>query len=229
MRYGPARWQNLLPLGALVWLLVFLPSAEALAAERYTDKQLDALETRVGKMYWVRSQDGKLPEFFTAPSAKAAILTPGQNESFEVLELYGRAKDDPYYKIKLNSGKVAYIPPEQFLEQFNLTIVSIDPLADEKRRADEQSKEEKSRVDWINSQPWSAQVKQAAINKQPTPGLNTAEVKRILGEPRRVTKLRGPTKTNEEHWFYPDGTVLIFSNGLLSRTERRTDGKATTN
>jgi hypothetical protein len=33
------------------------------------------------------------------------------------------------------------------------------------------------------------------------------------------------TKNPEEQWFYPDGTVLIFTNGLLSRTERRTDGK----
>jgi hypothetical protein len=63
-------------------------------------------------------------------------------------------------------------------------------------------------------------VKQAAINKQPTPGLNTGEVKRVMGAPRRVTKVRGLSKTSEEHWFYPDGLILIFNNGLLSRIDK---------
>src|SRR5258705_186102 len=76
------------------------------------------------------------------------------------------------------------------------------------------------KIFWIKSQPWSPAVKEAAIKKQPTPGLNTAEVKRVLGAPRRVTKLRGLTKVAEEHWFYPDGSVLIFNNGLLTRTEK---------
>jgi len=219
-----SRCRNLLSV-AVICMLCFLPSANALAAGQYTDKQLEAFETRVGKIYWVRSQDGKLPAFLSAPSPEAARFTPAQNESFEVLELYGRANKEPYYKVKFDSGKLAYIRPEEFHEQFNLTITSIDPLANERRHAEEQSKAEKERVEWINSQPWSSQVKQAAVNKQPTPGLNTAEVKRILGEPRRITKLRGATKNAEEQWFYPDGTVLIFSNGLLSRTERRTDEK----
>ncbi|HEX7232083.1 MAG TPA: hypothetical protein VF452_16905, partial [Candidatus Binatia bacterium] len=141
-------------------------------------------------------------------------------------ELYGRANKEPYYKVKFDSGQVAYIGPEQFHEQFNLTITSIDPLANERRRAEEESKAEKERVEWINSQPWSPQVKQAAVNKQPTPGLNAAEVKRILGDPRRITKVRGATKNvTEEQWFYPDGTILIFTNGLLSRAERRTEAE----
>jgi len=63
-------------------------------------------------------------------------------------------------------------------------------------------------------------VKEAAIKKQPTPGLDAAEVKRVLGPPRRVTKVRGAIKVSEEHWFYPDGSVLIFNNGLLSRIEK---------
>jgi hypothetical protein len=216
--------RNLLSV-AVICVLCFLASANALAAGQYTDKQLEAFETRVGKIYWVRSQDGKLPAFLSTPSSEAARFTPAQNESFEVLELYGRANKEPYYKVKFDSGKLAYIRPEEFHEQFNLTITSIDPLANEKRHAEEHSKAEKERVEWINSQPWSSQVKQAAVNKQPIPGLNTAEVKRILGEPRRITKLRGATKNAEEQWFYPDGTVLIFSNGLLSRTEHRTDEK----
>ena len=219
-----SRCRNLLSAG-VICMLCFLASANALAAGQYTDKQLEAFETRVGKIYWVRSQDGKLPAFLSTPSSEAVRFTPALNESFEVLELYGRANKEPYYKVKFDSGKLAYIRPEEFHEQFNLTITSIDPLANEKRHAEEQSKAEKERVEWINSQPWSSQVKQAAVNKQPTPGLNTAEVKRILGEPRRSIKLRGATKNAEEQWFYPDGTVLIFSNGLLSRIERRTDEK----
>ena len=218
------RCRNLLS-AAVICMLCFLASANASAAGQYTDKQLEAFETRVGKIYWVRSQDGRLPAFLSTPSSEAARFTPALNESFEVLELYGRANKEPYYKVKFDSGKLAYIRPEEFHEQFNLTITSIDPLANEKRHAEEQSKAEKERVEWINSQPWSSQVKQAAVNKQPTPGLNTAEVKRILGEPRRSIKLRGATKNAEEQWFYPDGTVLIFSNGLLSRIERRTDEK----
>ena len=221
------RCRNVLVIIAIVCMLYFPVAVSALAAGHYTDKQLEAFETRVGKIYWVRPQNGNMPSFLSAPSTQAATVTPAQNESFEIVELYGRANKEPYYKVKFDSGQLAYIPPEQFHEQFNLTITSIDPLANDKRRAEEQSKAEKERVEWINSQPWSPQVKQAAVNKQPTAGLNTAEVKRILGEPRRVTKLRGVTKIAEEQWFYPDGTVLIFSNGLLSRTERRTDGKTT--
>jgi len=217
-------YSNLLASSAMACMLWFPVSA--LAAGQNTDKQLEAFETRVGKIYWVRPQDGKMPIFLSAPSSQAATITPAQIESFEILELYGRANKEPYYKVKFDSGQLAYIRPEQFHEQFNLTITSIDPLANEKRRAEEDSKSEKERIEWINSQPWSPQIKQAAVNKQPTPGLNTAEVKRILGEPRRITKVRGVTKNaTEEQWFYPDGTVLIFSNGLLSRAEHRTDGK----
>jgi len=219
------RCRDLFAAGALLCTLCFPVAVTASAAGQYTDKQLEAFATRVGKIYWVRPQDGNMPTFLSAPSSQSATVKPAPNESFEILELYGRANKEPYYKVKFDSGQLAYIRPEQFHEQFNLTITSIDPLANEKRRAEEQSKAEKERVQWINSQPWSPQVKQAAVNKQPTPGLNTSEVKRILGEPRRITKLRGVTKTAEEQWFYPDGTVLIFSNGLLSRIEHRTDGK----
>lgn len=221
------RWRNFFSASVVVWILCFLVTANLLRAGQHTDKQLEAFETRVGKIYWVRPQDGNLPAFLGAPSSQAPRFTPAQNESFEILELFGRTSKEPYYKVKFESGQIAYITPEQFHEQFNLTITSIDPLADQKRRAEEQSKAEKDRVEWINSQPWSPQVKRAAVNKQPTPGLNTSEVKRILGEPRRITKLRGVTRNAEEQWFYPDGTVLIFSNGLLSRTERRIDGKNT--
>ena len=42
-----------------------------------------------------------------------------------------------------------------------------------------------------------------------------------MGAPLRVTKIRSPVKgLAEEHWFYAEGTVLIFHNGLLIKTDR---------
>ncbi len=173
----------------IVWMVLLTANATVTSSSQYTDKQLDALASRVGKIFWINPQSAKSPTFLSAPAANAATFNPGRNESFEITDLAGRANKDPY-------------------------------LADEKRHLDEQTSEETKRVDWIKSQPWSPAVKEAAIKKQPTPGLNTAEVKRVLGAPRRVTKLRGLTKVAEEHWFYPDGSVLIFNNGLLTRTEK---------
>ncbi len=204
----------------IVWMVLLTANATVTSSSQYTDKQLDALASRVGKIFWINPQSAKSPTFLSAPAANAATFNPGRNESFEITDLAGRANKDPYYKVKFDTGKVGYIRPEAFLEEFNETILSTDPLAGEKRHLDEQTSEETKRVDWIKSQPWSPAVKEAAIKKQPTPGLNAAEVKRVLGAPRRVTKLRGLTKVAEEHWFYPDGSVLIFNNGLLTRTEK---------
>ena len=138
-----------------------------------------------------------------------------------ITELTGRKQKNPYYAVKFDSGKVGYILPEQFHEGLNLTILSSDPRAGEKEKAEKQASEEKARVEWINSQPWSGAIKEAAIRKEPAPGLKTTEVKRIMGAPLRVNKLRSPVKgLNEEHWIYSGGTVLIFHNGLLIKTDR---------
>jgi hypothetical protein len=190
------------------------------ASHHYTDKQMDVLARRVGRTFWLYSPDGKLPAFVNAPTGGAAAFRPGLRESFVVTELTGRADKDPYYAVKFDSGKVAYIRPQFFHEALNLTILTADPFADEKAREKQRAAEEKSRVDWIKAQPWPQAVKEAAIKKQPTPGLTAAEVKRVFGSPQQVTKLRGPTKVSEEHWFYPDGTVLVMTNGLLTRTEK---------
>ena len=221
--HGPricaARTRGLLHAALLGLTLLFAPPT-VFAADRYTDKQLDALDDRVGKMFWLNPATEKMPSFLTDPTPNAATFQPTPKASFEITELTGRAAKDPYYKVKFDSGKIGYIRPEAFLEEFNATILSVDPQAGEKKLAEEQSAEEKKRLEWISSQPWSPQVKQAAINKQPTPGLNTGEVKRVMGAPRRVTKVRGLSKTSEEHWFYPDGLILIFNNGLLSRIDK---------
>lgn len=188
----------------------------AFAAGEYTDKQIDALTVRVGKIYWIKTVNGKGPLFLTAPMEKAATFRGEENQSFEITEVEGRANKNPYFKIKLASGKEGYIRPDAFLEEFNLTIVTTDPHANEKKQADEFAKEEKSRIEWIRSQPWSPAIKQASIKKEPVPGLTTSEIKRVLGAPSRVVKTRGPLKVSEERWYYPDGRVLTFHNELLS-------------
>ncbi len=214
-----ARARRVLGAAALGLALIFAAGAIS-AADRYTDKQLDALEARVGKMFWLNPALERTPSFLAEPRPNAATFQPSSKASFEITELTGRAAMDPYYKVKFDSGKIGYIRPDAFLDEFNAAILSVDPLANDKKLAEEQSVEEKKRVDWINSQPWSPQVKQAAIRKQPTPGLNAGELKRVMGAPRRVTKVRGTGKTSEEHWFYPDGLVLILNNGLLSRIDK---------
>jgi hypothetical protein len=40
-----------------------------------------------------------------------------------------------------------------------------------------------------------------------------------LCKPTRVTRIQAPQRFGEEHWFYADGSVLIFQNGLLIRIE----------
>jgi hypothetical protein len=199
----------------------FVTPTLAPASHHYTDKQMDALEARIGKTFWLNASEGRLPAFVNSPAANAAPLRPAEDDSFVITELTGRKAKNPYYAVKFESGKVGYIGPEQFFEALNVMILSSDPRADERERAEKKQGEEKARVEWINSQPWSGTVKEAAIRKQPVPGLKTNEVKRIMGAPLRVNKLRAPVKgLAEEHWFYPGGAVLIFHNGLLTKTDR---------
>ena len=209
-------------ISALLAVLLCCGSA-ALASNHYTDKQLEALAGRVGKTFWISGANDKAPSFLTEPSPGAATFRPGENDdSFEITELTGQKIKDPYYKVRFESGKVGYIRPETFHEEFNVKILSQDPHAGEKKKAEDQAIEEKKRLEWIKSQPWSPAVKAAAIKKQPTPGLNGAEVKRVLGAPTRVSKIRGAAKVaHEERWFYADGSVLTFHNGLLSSVEKR--------
>jgi hypothetical protein len=193
----------------------------AAIASTYTDKQLEALAGRVGKTYWINAANEKAPSFLTTTRPGATTFRPEENDSFEITELTGQKAKDPYYKVTFQSGKVGYLTPDMFHEEFNAKILSYDPLADEKKKKEEQEAEEKKRLEWIKAQPWSPAVKQAAIRKQPTPGLKSGEVRKVLGEPTRVSKTRGTSKVAEEQWFYPDGTILTFHNGLLSSTEKK--------
>jgi hypothetical protein len=204
----------------LALLLVLSASSAADPSNHYTDKQLDALAARIGKIYWLSSSGGRVPEFFSSAARGAATFQPGPEDSFVIIDLAGRANKDPYYAVRFESGKVGYIRPEAFHEGLNLTILASDPRAEEKEKKEKLNIEEKERVAWIQSQPWSAPVKEAAIRREPLPGLNTGEVKHVLGPPIRITKLRGPSKVDEEQWFYKDGSVMIFRNGLLIKVDK---------
>ncbi len=186
------------------------------ASSHYTAKQLDALATRVGKTFWVMAVNNRTPLFLSAAAPDASSFRAQANESFEIKELVGQKSKNPYYKVKFDSGKDGYIRPETFLEEFNLTILTLDPQADEKKKAAREAEEENKRLEWIQAQPWPQAVKQAAIKRQVVPGLTTAEVKHILGDPARVIHVKGQ-RLAEEHWHYVDGSVLIFQNRLLHR------------
>jgi len=203
---------------SLIILLSF--SGGAPASNHYTERQLDSLAERVGRTFWLAAGEGQGPPFLLSPSDTASTFRPASEDSFVITELAGRSKKDPFYAVQFESGKVGYIRPEAFHEALNVAVLSADPRAGDREKAEKQASEEKSRVEWINSQPWSAAVKDAAIKKQATPGLKSNEVRKILGQPLRITKFRGPNKVNEEQWFYTGGSVLIFHNGLLSKVDR---------
>jgi hypothetical protein len=216
-------------------LLVFLivTAFPAHASNHYTDHQLDALAIRVGKTYWIVAVKNQTPVFLSSPTANAASFRPQANESFEITELVGRKDKNPYYKVKFDSGKEAFIQPEIFLEELNLGIASVDPQAIDKKKTAEAAEEEKKRIEWIQAQPWSRAIKEAAIKRQVIGGMNGGEVKKILGNPIRVRKMKAQLNVAEEHWLYADGSTAVFLNGLLNRiepkrnteTEPRAEGK----
>ncbi len=207
-------------------LLVFSIVQNAPATNHYTAKQLEVLEQRIGGEFWINATNGGAPEFLTAPNPGAPAFRPADNQSFEITDIAGKQGTTLYYQAKFQSGKIGYLRPERFHEELNLTIFSADPLAQQKVKAEQQAVEEKQRVEWINAQPWPAPLKEAAIKKLPQPGLTSAEVIHVLGQPRRITraagltKTRGPLKIQEERWFYPDGAVLLFKSGILNQVTR---------
>ena len=136
LRYWPG------PVLILVFLI--LTAFPALAFDRYTDHQLDALATRVGKIYWIIAVKNQTPLFLSSPTANAASFRPQAKESFEIIELVGRQEKNPYYKVKFDSGKEAFIQPEAFLEELNLGIASVDPRALDKKKAAAAAEEERN-------------------------------------------------------------------------------------
>jgi hypothetical protein len=134
--------------------------------------------------------------------------------------MVGRETKNPFYRVRFDSGKEGYLRPETVLEELNATLLTVDPLAAEKRKAAEEAEEEQKRLDWIEAQPWPAAAKEAARRGEPVPGMRTAEVRRITGAPSRIVKLEPRGTTPEEHWYYPDGKRLIFQRELLTRITR---------
>lgn len=204
--------------GASFLLLVIAIAAPAHATHHYTEKQLNALATHVGKVFWVVTVDNQSPSFLSNPAADAPSFQ-AEAGAFEIIELVGRQAKNPYYRVRFESGKEGYIRPEAFREAFNVTIMSVDPQADEKKKAAEAEEAEKQRIDWIQAQPWSRAVKEAAIKRQVIPGMTRTEVKKILGEPTRVSKRKAISNIAEEQWVYGDRSVVIFHNDLLNRIE----------
>src|SRR5262245_15566169 len=200
-------------------LLVFLAVTLVCASNHYTDHQLDALATRVGKIYWILPSKNQTPAFLVSPTTNAASFHPQANESFEIIDLLGRQEKNPYYKVKFNSGKEGFIHPEVFLEELNLSITSVDPQAIDRKKAAEAAEEEKKRVAWIQAQPWPRNVKEAAIKRQVMGGMSQGEVRQILGKPIRVGKMKAGFNVTEEQWLYADGSTIVFQNGILTRIE----------
>ena len=200
-------------------LLVFLAVSPVCASDHYTDHQLDALATRVGKIYWILPSKNQTPAFLAKPTTNAASFQPQPNESFEIIDLVGRQEKNPYYKVKFTSGKEGFIRPEVFLEELNLSITSVDPQAIDRKKAAETAEEEKKRVAWIQAQPWPRNVKEAAIKRQVMGGMSAGEVRQILGKPVRVSKFKAQFNVAGENWLYADGSTVVFHNGLLVRVE----------
>jgi hypothetical protein len=201
---------------AIRWLLLAGFAFPVHASHHYTNKQLDVLAARVGKVYWIVAINNQTPAFLSSPATNAVSFRPNANESFEITELVGRKEKNPYYRVKFDSGKEGYIQPDVFLEEFNARISAVDPLESEKKKAAEAAEEEKERIAWIQAQPWPRGVKEAAIKRQVMPGMNGGEVKKILGNPIRVSKLKTGLNVVEEQWLYADGSTAIFHNGLFS-------------
>jgi hypothetical protein len=206
---------------AIIFLLFCASYGSAYGYDQYTTRQLDAFSERIGKTYWANLVDARKLSVLSAPRANAPSFNAPPYEAFEIVELVGQKTGAVFYKIRFESGKEGFISPDSFLEELNLTIVSVDPKADEKRKAAAAAEEEKKRADWIQSQPWPQAVKNAAMKRQVLSGMSTDEVKNVLGSPTRVSKIKGPQNISEEQWFYTNGNVLVFHNGLLSRVEQK--------
>ncbi len=206
---------------AIVFSLLCVTYVCGWASGQYTPRQLQALAERVGNTYWTASGENHDLAVQSVPAPNASSFRAPVDEAFEITDLVGQKTDAPFYKVKFASGKEGFISPDDFLEELNVTIFTVDLKADEKRKAAAAAEEEKSRAEWIRLQPWSQAVKDAAMKKQVVAGMNTEEVRKVLGNPTRATKMQSPAGNVEEQWFYPDGNVIIFNNGLLNRVQKK--------
>ena len=192
-------------------------------ASQYTPKQIELYAQYVGKTYWVVEEEGKTPTFYTAPSSVAPAFHPGHKESFEIKEIVGGTTQIPahYYRVAFESGKEGFIPVRSWVEQLNVAFVTVDPDRAAKAKLAKETETEKKRQEWILSQRWPEHVKQAALKKQPILGMTTREASAALGKPQRVVAIRSNNLLlgKQEQWTYEGGSVLTFTNGLITRIQ----------
>lgn len=202
-------------------LLLSLGSSPARASSHYTLTQLEAFDAYTDKTYWITADDEKLPAFRSAPSPSAPPFKPGAKESFKLEEIVGGKGAPYYYRAVFESGKTGFLAINSFLDGLNLTILTVDPDRDRKRKIAKEAEEESQRQAWIRKQPWPEQVKQAALERRPALGMTTGEARAILGKPKNVFPLQNsnPLLGKQEQWLYENGQVLTFTNGLLTRVQ----------
>ena len=105
----------------------------------------------------------------------------------------------------------------------NLTILTVDPDRNQKRKIAKEAEEESQRQAWIRNQPWPEQVKQAALERRPALGMTTKEARAVLGKPKNIFPIQNtnPLLGKQVQWLYENGTVLTFTNELLTRVQNR--------
>ncbi len=208
-------------------LLLLLPAyfflTTGFASSRYNERQLEAFGRYVGKTYWVMAEEGKRAIFFSAPSPAATSFLPEPKESFQIAEMVEGATQRPayYYKVSFASGREGYINVDSFLEQLNLTLLTVDPDRGQKIRAAKEAQEKEQREAWIRAQPWPEHVKKAVLNRQAIVGMDMKEAREALGKPNSIVELKSanPLMGEQEQWIYDKGPVLSFTNGLVTRIQ----------
>lgn len=207
---------------AAIFALPLLSAPQVVRAEpRYTDRQIEQFSSYVGKSYWVSADKAHQPTVYTMPSQNAATFQPGPKESFELKEVVNKTSDTPYYRALFESGKEGFIPVTAFIEQFNLSYMTLDPDRDVKAKSAKAVEQEEKRRDWIRSQKWPEHVKDAALKGQPALGMNKKEAEAVLGKPRSVVRLKRGNEIvgRQEQWHYDNGPVLTFDNGIIVRIQ----------
>jgi hypothetical protein len=207
---------------ALLIILPLLYLATGFASSRFTGRQLAAFERYVGKTYWVVAAEGKLPSFHSAPSASANSFVPQAKESFQITEMVEGSTQKPYYyKVRFETGRQGYIDVDSFLEQLNLTLLTVDPDQGQKIRTARQIEEESRREARIRAQPWPEHIKEAVLRRQAVLGMTMREAREALGKPSRTAKITTADLLigAQEQWIYEGGPVLTFTNGLITRIQ----------
>ena len=208
-------------------LLLLLPAlfflTTGFASSRFTEKQLEAFEKYVGKTYWAVAEEGKRALFFSAPSPSAPSFLPEPKESFQIAEMVEGATQRPayYYKVSFASGRDGYIDLDSFLEQLNLTLLTVDPDRGRKMRSAKEAEGESRREARIRAQPWPEHIKEAVLQRKAVLGMNMKEAREALGKPARVVKVKNanPLMGQQEQWIYEKGPVLTFTNGVITRLQ----------